>query len=398
MRKYIILFLALVLNSSLSFADKDLRNKVSQASKDYLSSRFMNGTYMFCDDDGVIEQGAKGLHSFETKRELISEQAMPIASTTKTMTAAAILKLRDRGLLDVNDKVAKFLTKESNIWTDGVVPAWANKITIHNLLTHRSGLTEYFMGTKLDITKPHSEINKDIVNFAAGKELTFEPGIKHNYCNTNYVLLGLIIETLSGKNLADFYAEEFFKPLGMNDTRLINLAEAVKHQVEPGSTNYPIRYFVTPTGNSEPQFNVAKSEFIMVPYADGGVASTAKDLITWNKALHSGQIISDSSYKLMITRHYQLPEDLSDGIKKYTGYGLFISELEGGDVVYHHAGKALAIRCESGYIPSKNLYFAVLSNVMNYVPKEMQDKIDMEKVENQLDIAYFTKHIFDSIR
>jgi hypothetical protein len=63
--------------------------------------------------------------------------------------------------------VAKFLTKESNIWTDGVVPAWANKITIHNLLTHRSGLTEYFMGTKLDITKPHSEINKDIAETIA---------------------------------------------------------------------------------------------------------------------------------------------------------------------------------------------------------------------------------------
>ena len=112
MKKYIILFLALVLNSNLSFADNDLRNKVSQASKDYLSSRFMNGTYMFCDDDGVIEQGAKGLYSFEPQKELNSEQAMPIASTTKTMTAAAILKLRDRGLLDVNDKVSKFLTKE----------------------------------------------------------------------------------------------------------------------------------------------------------------------------------------------------------------------------------------------------------------------------------------------
>ncbi len=398
MRKYIVLFLALVLNSSLSFADKDLRNKVSQASKDYLSSRFMNGTYMFCDDDGVIEQGAKGLHSFETKRELTSEQAMPIASTTKTMTAAAILKLRDRGLLDVNDKVAKFLTKESGIWADGLVPVWANKITIHNLLTHRSGLTEYFMGTKLDITKPHTEINKDIANFVASKELAFEPGSEHNYCNTNYVLLGLIIETASGKSLADFYAEEFFKPLGMKDTRLITLAEAVKHQVEPASTNYPIRYFVTPTGTVEPQFNLAKSEFIMVPYADGGVVSTTKDLIIWNKALHSSKIISDDSYNLMITRHYKLPDDPSDGIKKYTGYGLFISELEGGDTVYHHAGKALAIRCESGYIPSKNLYFAVLSNVMNYVPKEMQDKVDMKKVENQLDIAYFTRHIFESIR
>ena len=136
----------------------------------------------------------------------------------------------------------------------------------------------------------------------------------------------------------------------------------------------------------------------MVPYADGGVASTTSDLIIWNKALHSGEIISTDSYKLMITKHYQLPDDPSDSIKKYTGYGLFISELEGGDIVYHHSGKALAIRCESGYMPSKNLYFAVLSNVMNYVPKDMQDKVDMKKVENQLDIAYFTKYIFDSIR
>ena len=398
MKKYIILFLALILNSSLSFADNDLRNKVSQASKDYLSSRFMNGTYMFCDDDGVIEQGAKGLHSFEPQKELNSEQAMPIASTTKTITAAAILKLRDRGLLNVNDKVSKFLTKESGIWVHGLVPAWANKITIHNLLTHRSGLTEYFMATKLDITKAHAEINKDIANFAASKELTFEPGSEHNYCNTNYVLLGLIIETISAKNLADFYTEEFFKPLGMKDTKLLTLAEAIKHQVEPGSTNYPIRYFVTPTDKFEPKFNLAKSEFIMVPYADGGVASTTRDLIIWNKALHSGEIISTDSYKLMITKHYQLPDYPSDSIKKYTGYGLFISELEGGDIVYHHSGKALAIRCESGYMPSKNLYFAVLSNVMNYVPKEMQDKIDMKKVENQLDIAYFTKYIFDSIR
>jgi hypothetical protein len=172
------------------------------------------------------------------------------------------------------------------------------------------------MATKLDITKAHAEINKDIANFAASKELTFEPGSEHNYCNTNYVLLGLIIETVSAKNLADFYTEEFFKPLGMKDTKLLTLAEAVKHQVEPGSTSYPIRYFVTPTDKFEPKFNLAKSEFIMVPYADGGVASTTRDLIIWNKALHSGKIISNDSYKLMITKHYQLPDDPSDRIKK----------------------------------------------------------------------------------
>ena len=67
------------------------------------------------------------------------------------------------------------------------------------------------------------------------------------------------------------------------------------------------------------------------------------------------------------------------------------------DKLYHHAGNALAIRSESGCVLNKNLCFAVLSNIMNYVPKEMQDKVDMTKTENQLDIIYFTKHILKSL-
>ena len=69
-----------------------------------------------------------------------------------------------------------------------------------------------------------------------------------------------------------------------------------------------------------------------------------------------------------------------------------------GDILYHHAGSAVAIRSESGCIPKKNICFAVLSNVMDYIPKEMRDKIDIAKVENQLDIQHFIQHIFKAIR
>lgn len=99
----------------------------------------------------------------------------------------------------------------------------------------------------------------------------------------------------------------------------------------------------------------------------------------------------------MITKHYEAPSK-EPNVKNYVGYGMFITEMEDDIVIYHHAGNALAIRCESGYIPAKNLYFAVLSNVMNYIPKEMKDKIDVSKPENQLDISYFTKHVFNSIK
>lgn len=394
MKKYYLLILAIIFNSSLSFADSTIRERVKASTADYLSKHFMNGSYMFVDEQGVIEKGAKGIHSILSNRALEANQQMPIASATKTMTAAAILKLQERGKLTVQDTVAKHLDAKADIWKDNKIPDWANEVTIHNMLTHRSGLAEYFMGTEIDTSLPLRDINKQIANFAAGRGLSFKPGEKFDYNNTNYVLLGLILEVVSGENAGDFFEKEFFIPLGMKDTKLLGLAETLQHQKDPESMEIPSRYFVTPTG-SEPQFNLAKHPFTMTPFTDGGVASTTADLIIWHQALHSGKVLSEDSYKQMTTGYYDVPCKL--GVKSKIGYGLYITELENGDKLYHHAGNALAIRSESGCILNKNLCFAVLSNIMNYVPKEMQDKVDMTKSENQLDIIYFTKHILKSL-
>lgn len=394
MKKYYFILLSLVLHSALSFADCDLNNKIRSASSEYLSKGFLNAVYMFSDSKEVIEKGARGLYSTSTKKELEADQQMPIASATKTMTAAGILKLQERGLLNVNDPLSKSLNADSGIWVDNIVPEWANKVTLHNLLTHRSGISEYFMALKIDIKKPHDEINKDIANFATINELKFAPGSKHNYCNTNYALLGLVIEQVSGTKLGDFYTKEFFEPLGLKNTKLLTLEEAIQHQTNPETMNYPERYFVTPTG-AKPHFNLAKSPYFMTPFSDGGVVSTTLDLVTWHQALHSGKVVSKESYDLMTTRHYEVPG--WQGVKNYMGYGLYISELENGDVLYQHAGKAVAIRSESGCIPKKDLCFAVLSNIMDYIPKEMEGKIDIKLPENQLDIQHYLAHIFKAI-
>lgn len=394
MKKYYLLIIAIFFNTSLSFADSDIREKVKTATANYLAKHFMNGSYMFVDEQGVIEKGAKGVHSILSNRALDASQQMPIASATKSMTAAAILKLQERGKLDVKDTVAKHLNARSDIWKDNKVPDWANEVTIHDMLIHRSGLAEYFMGAEIDTSLPLHEINKQIANFAADRGLSFKPGEKFDYNNTNYVLLGLILEVVSGENAGDFFEKEFFIPLGMKDTRLLSLAETLQHQKDPESMEIPSRYFVTPTGG-EPQFNLAKHPFTMTPFTDGGVASTTADLITWHQALHSGKVLSKDSYKQMTTGYYDVPCRI--GVNSKIGYGLYITELENGDKLYHHAGSALAIRSESGCVLNKNLCFAVLSNIMNYVPKEMQDKVDMTKTENQLDIIYFTKHILKSL-
>ncbi|PCJ22928.1 MAG: penicillin-binding protein [Rickettsiales bacterium] len=394
MKKYYSLFIAIILNVSLSYADSVLRKNVNDATSEYLSTHFMNGVYMFCDENGLITQGAKGFYSLENKKKLSTSQLMPIASATKTMTAASIMKLRDKGLLNMKDTVAKHLSAESGIWKEGKLADWASKITLHNLLTHRSGLPEYFMKVKVDLTKTHDEINKDILHFLASNELKFKPEAKYQYSNSNYVLLGLIIEQVSGQKLSEFMQQEIFTPLDMKDTKIPTLSEALEHQTTPESTIYPSRYFVTPTGK-KPMFNKAMSKYPMMPFSDGGVTSTTKDMTKWLKALHSGKVVSADSYKLMKTRHYEIKH--RTGVKNYMGYGMYIAELKNGDIAYHHPGNAVAIRSESGYIPAKNLYFTVLSNVMDYIPPQMKGKIDKTKSVNQLDIRYFMQCIFNTI-
>ena len=128
MKKYYLLVISVLFNITLSYADVELRKKVSTASADYLSDHFMNGAYMFCDADGVIDKGAKGLYSTSTKQELQPLQQMPIASATKTMTAAGILKLQDKNLLDVQSTLAKYLDAKSGIWKDNKVPEWAKQV------------------------------------------------------------------------------------------------------------------------------------------------------------------------------------------------------------------------------------------------------------------------------
>lgn len=402
MKKYLLKYLLvalgltfnLTLNVSPAFADVVPEHRMKAASDEYLKNHFMNGVYMFVEGDDVAAKGANGVHCLEPKENLGADQQMPVASATKTMTAAGILKLQERGLLNVQDSVAKHLNEKSGIWEDNKVPAWADKVTIHDMLTHRSGLPEYFMGAQLNVNMSIEGINKQIANFAASKELAFTPGEKHDYNNTNYVMLGLILENVSQQKAADFFEKEFFIPLEMKDTKMLGLQDALQHQREPESMKFPFRYFVTPTG-AEPQFNLARHPFTMTPFTDGGVVSTTSDLITWNKALHSGKVLSDSSYKQMTQGYHEIPGNI--GAKTTMGYGIFISELENGEKVYHHPGSALAIRSESGCIPEKQVCFAVLSNVMNHIPKEIMDQIDMENPANQLDIIYFTKHVLKSL-
>lgn len=394
MKKYSLLVFMLTLNTSIAFGN--IKSQIENATTQYLSTHFFNAVFMFADENNVLEIGAKGLFSLGGF-QLKANQQMPIASCTKPITAAAILRLQDKGLLNVHDKIIKHLGNNSGIWQHNKAPEWASKISLHHLLTHTSGLAEYLFHLTIDTTLSQLEINKSIVNFAANKPLEKKPNTKYKYTNTNFVLLGLIIEQITGKELGEFFIEEFFKPLAMKNTRLLSLNEALAIQKNPETMSYPIRYFIRPAGK-KPAFTPATSDFTLVPYADGGLVSNTADLIKWQRALHNGKILSDKSYKLMTTKHFTAPETM--GHKTYTGYGLFISELQNGEVMIHHSGAVIGISSECGYVPTKHLYFAILSNTMldPNIPAEIKDIIDFSKPENQLNIKYFREAILQAMK
>ena len=114
---------------------------------------------------------------------------------------------------------------------------------------------------------------------------------------------------MSGKPLGEFYNDKLFAPLSMRATRLVDLEEAIKMQVDPENSPTP--------GN----LSLQRLNLNLLWFADGGVVSTNGDIIKWHKGLHNGQVLSKESYKLIMQKHYEIPD--KNGRKTYIGYGLF---------------------------------------------------------------------------
>jgi len=380
--RYFLLFVFLITSSVNSLAD--IRQRIIDAENEYINSRFLNAVFKFSDDHRSLSIGAKGIFALNGE-QLKANEVMPIISATKNITAAGILRLQEQKLLNVNDKIYKYLDLE--MWS-GKVPDWVYKVSIHNLLTHSSGITEYFGFAKFELNMSKQEIQKEILQFVASKPLEIPIGKKYKHSNTNFAILGMIIEKVTEKDLASFFHDEFFKPLQMKSTNFISYSEAVRIQKNVVNSNYPVRYFLTPNNSNKPIFTVVSSDSIVLPCcADGGVVSTPNDLVKWYRALNNGKILSKKSYNLMTTKYFLAKE--IEGRKSYTGYGIFITDLDSKHVMIHYSGKAIGVQSEVGYVLPNNLYFVILSNTMIKIPEEGKDKIDMKNPLNQLEIIYF---------
>jgi CubicO group peptidase (beta-lactamase class C family) len=228
---------------------------------------------------------------------------LQVGSITKPFTAAAILRLAERGALTLDDRIEKFVPEYD--------PRGAT-ITLRHLLTHTSGLTAPPLNHYSPLTRAQ------FITAINGQPLAFTPGSKYVYSNAGYQLLGHAIESITGTPFAEFVHREFALPLGLIDTGVC------------GTSNLP-----RPDGYGVFQGKATRVPAVdmSVPFAAGALCSTASDLARWSHLLATGRVILPASYATMIT-----PARLANNTLAPYGLGVFLGKQLGQPAVSHTGG------------------------------------------------------------
>lgn len=259
----VLLIFSSCLNSSKTQSDKkNIQTEQLDSLFNFSHSNGMfNGAVLVTKDDSIIYKKSFGFANEKTKEKITPESVFYIASVSKQFTAMGIMMLQERGKLSYDNKI-------KDVFPD--YPAHLENITIRQLLNHTSGLTdtEYYK-----LTEPS---NKDVLETLMKQDsLELENGKTFRYSNSGYVILALIIEKTSKKPIDQFFNQEIFEPLEMNNTTATKaVAENISNKVDG--------------------YNLigSKVDYKSSVIGPGGIYSTLNDLEKWNNALNTNKLIS----------------------------------------------------------------------------------------------------------
>ena len=251
-----------------------------------------------------------------------------IASVTKQFTSIAIAQLVEKHRLQYTDPISKYLPN--------IPPAW-NAITIHQLLTHTSGIADYLSQKDFDAIGSESRTHDQVIASVSPLPLEFTPGERYSYSNTNYFLLGMIIEKVSGESYEAYLQKNIFAPAGMTRSGTIE---------SPSQTNVAIGYSV----DVDDKPIVAPAINMSLQFADGGMHSTMRDFLAWDRALAGTTLASERAKEQMFTAD-------KDG----HAYGWVRREVE-GTAVFEQYGVQDGFNSFITRVPARELLVVALSN------------------------------------
>ncbi|MBU7576879.1 MAG: serine hydrolase [Flavihumibacter sp.] len=275
MKKLILLLLA---GTLLLISPNQLLSQVQQIDSAltalYQSGRF-NGVVLYAEKGKPILSKTYGVADFQTGKPLSISSPFNLASVTKQFICAGILILYDRGLLQLDEPASKYLP---------TLPY--PEVTIRQLMTHTSGLPEYFELFNNNRGNADTLNNKLLLAMLAQYRppMQFSPGSSWSYCNTNYVLLASILETVSGQGLEAFFQKEIIRPLGLKNTYIFRLPDTVNNP-------HQVKGFQEENG----QRRLNDLTFWDGVVGDGNLFSSAEDLLKWEQQLYKSKIIKPAT-------------------------------------------------------------------------------------------------------
>ena len=282
--------------------------------------------------DKVLFRGARGEADVDRDLPLRPGSVFRIASVTKQFSAAGLLTLVEAGRVKLDDPLSKYLPDYPG----------GERITVLQLLNHTAGVRDYtaipgYVETRLD----RHATTAEMIDAFKGQTPEFEPGTRWAYSNSNYVLVGAIIEAVTGRPWWAYIEQALFRPLGMRHTGYGHDPRFAARQVRGYS--YRDGRVVAPQPIS-----------ITQPHAAGALVSNVDDLLKWTRALHEGRVLKTAAYRRMIT-----PEGRAADAGY--GFGLYREKVRGFDAL-RHGGAIFGFSATLSYLPGPDVTVVVLEN------------------------------------
>lgn len=310
--------------------------------------------------DGRQWTGVSGVADLATERPLTAQTPFAIASISKTFLSAEVLALVDEGKVRLDQTVAPLLP---DVLVGG--RPIDEHITIRQLLDHTSGLRDYLVDLKFEaavLAEPKAVWTPAMGLAYAGRPVGV-PGAGFHYANTNYVLLGLVAEQLTGRTLAEEYRARFLEPLGLT---------TVTYQgVEAPTSELPTAYRYTSAARDAEPIDLTDGTDIR-PFtaittaagAAGSLAASAADVARWARALYGGYVLPAADIRVMV-------DDASSTVRLRPGYpyGLGVQVLNiDGRISYGHSGSLAGARSVMRWFPEEGIAIAVVTNQSRFDP------------------------------
>ena len=296
------------------------------------------GSVLVARDKEIFLNKGYGKANLEQRIPNDPDTKFRIGSLTKQFTAALVLLLQQDGKLRIEDPVRTYLPDAPKSW---------DKITLTELLQHNSGIPEIQSDPRFRSWAMSPHTHAEELALFKDRPLNFKPGSKHEYSNSNYLVLGAVIEKVTGQDYGTLLRNRIFKPLGMNDSG-----------VDKDGLVLPRRAlgYMNENGCLVPM----PSESMSVPWSAGSLYSTANDLLRWERGLFGGKVLSQSSFNAMTASG--------------KGLGVAVSTEDGMKVVDHN-GAIEGFVAHLAYVPEPRIAVIVLSNVFGGAPPSMGNQL-----------------------